>query len=130
MSTLARHLNPEDCFIHGIQDGTFPIITEGTGRGKTYLACRGLITKRYSEVTGISFKRTIIITPYDVTRTQMLNEHEGSGVKDLRELGPWDCGVFVGTFALFALKLKERVLDLSDTLLIIDEIHRLVFNST
>ena len=123
------HLNPQDIFTNGIEEGTIPIITEGTGRGKTFHACKGHITNRYSEVAGVTFNRTVIVTPYRATKDQMMSEYD---VRDLRGLTAFEeeTGlVYVGTFSMLAGMLAKHTVNLSDTLLIIDEIHRLVFNS-
>ena len=125
----SAHLDPQDIFANGIQEGTIPVITEGTGRGKTFNACNGNITNRYAEVAGVTFRRTIIITPYRATKDQMVSEYRVRELRDLTGFEKESGLVYIGTFSMLANMLKEQTVDLSHTLLIVDEIHRLVFNS-
>lgn len=105
----------------------FPIITAKTNSGKTTFAVLDL-RRTVEKRTGKKLKNVILLTPYTRTKNQILGDERFSGlVADVTEIDnaiQEQERVYVCTYAKACALLERNEIDLSDCLVVFDELHR------
>lgn len=103
-----------------------PIITAGTGRGKTTYSVDGRLRRHYEQVTGYKAARYIVVTPLRATANQVESRFI---VWILGKEPEDDQRVIFGTHSKLCGLMAEGF-DLTNALIVIDEIHRFILNTS
>lgn len=105
----------------------FPVITAKTNSGKTTFAVMDL-RRTVEKRTGKKLENVILLTPYTRTKNQILSDERFSGlVADVTEMGnaiQEQERVYVCTYAKVCALLERNEIDLSNCLVVFDELHR------
>lgn len=105
----------------------FPVITAKTNSGKTTFAVMDL-RRTVENHTGKKLENVILLTPYTRTKNQILSDERFSGlVADVTEMGnaiQEQEKVYVCTYAKVCALLERNEIDLSNCLVVFDELHR------
>lgn len=121
-----KYLSDEDVDFSEATATNIPVITSGTGRGKTTYSVSGALRQNYERSTGFKASKYIVVTPLSATANQ-IKEHWVVYAID-RETKDISC-VYFGTHSKLCTEL-ENGLDLTDSLVVLDEIHRFVLNTS
>lgn len=100
----------------------FPLITAGTGRGKTYFSIYEL-KDLFAEQTGRKIEKILLLEPLDAIKGQILNDYEN--IKPLHDedlIFGLDDGIHIACFAQLSKFLNNgNKIEVFPHLIIVDE---------
>lgn len=106
----------------------FPLITCGTGCGKTSFVMKGNLTSYLEKKLNRSLGFVLVLVPTTKLRGGILNEYQASKLDELDFLRPWDDGLIrVGCFQKFAQFLADgNKVEVTPDLIVFDELDQLM----